>query len=107
MSVVMEVRVLLDVGAQMLEMTIQDLVKHWLSLRKDVGAGVFIDDEDRLSILSQDDVVEPFYSYPFSPRLRQYLDDTYTRGTDLKLPRDFRAAVALEPEVTKNRLVQG
>jgi hypothetical protein len=36
-----------------------------------------------------------------------YLDDAHTRGTDLKLPRDTRAAVTLGPKVTKDRLVQG
>ena len=94
----------------MLEMTNLELVRNWLSLRKDIGAGVFVDDDDRLSVLTQDGVVEPFYSSPFSQRLHQcvvYLDDAHTRGTDIKLPRDFRAVVTLGPKVTKDRLVQG
>ncbi|PPQ64858.1 hypothetical protein CVT26_002576 [Gymnopilus dilepis] len=105
-----EVQVLLDVGAQMLELTNLELVKHWLTLRKDVAAGIFVDDEDQLSVLSQDGIIEPLYSSPFSKRLHQcviYLDDAHTRGTDLKLPRNFRAAVTLGPRVTKDRLVQG
>ncbi|KAF8962069.1 hypothetical protein BDZ97DRAFT_1759482 [Flammula alnicola] len=105
-----EVRVLLDVGAQMLEMTNQQLVKHWLSLRQDVMAGVFFDDADNLSVLRQDGVVEPLYSSSFFRLLDQciiYLDDAHTRGTDLKLPRNFRAVVTLGPKVTKDRLVQG
>lgn len=94
----------------MLEMTNQELVKHWLSLREDVAAGVFFNDEDSLSVLTQDGVVEPLYSSTFLQQLHQcviYLDDAHTRGTDLKLPRDFRAAVTLGPKVTKDRLVQG
>ena len=94
----------------MLEMTNRQLVEHWLSLRKDVAAGVFFDDADNLSVLSQDGVVELFYSSPFSQLLNQcvvYLDDAHTRGTDLKLPLNFRAMVTLGPKVTKDRLVQG
>ncbi|KIM46712.1 hypothetical protein M413DRAFT_23079 [Hebeloma cylindrosporum] len=101
-----EIRVLLD----MLEMTNQQLVAHWLSLRRDVMAGVFFDDADNLSVLTQDGVVESFYSSSFFQLLDQcivYLDDAHTRGTDLKLPLDFRAAVTLGPKVTKDRLVQG
>jgi len=94
----------------MLEMTNQQLVEHWLSLRKDVAAGVFFDDADNLSVLSQDGVVELFHSSSFSQLLNKcvvYLDDAHTRGTDLKLPLNFRAMVTLGPRVTKDRLVQG
>ena len=94
----------------MLEMTNQQLVERWLSLRRDVLAGVFFDDADNLSVLTQDGVVESLYSSPFSQLPEQcivYLDDAHTRGTDLKLPLNFRAAVTLGPKVTKDRLVQG
>jgi len=94
----------------MLEMTNQQLVERWLSLRRDVLAGVFFDDADNLSVLTQDGVVESLYSSPFSQLLEKcivYLDDAHTRGTDLKLPLNFRAAVTLGPKVTKDRLVQG
>ena len=36
-----------------------------------------------------------------------YLDEAYTRGTDLKLPTNYWAAVTLGPDLTKDRLVQG
>ena len=94
----------------MLEMTNKQLVEQWLSLRQDVAAGVFFNDADELTVLSQDGVIDPFYSSPFSQRLDEciiYLDDAHTRGTDLKLPLDFRAMVTLGPKVTKDRLVQG
>ncbi|KIM42919.1 hypothetical protein M413DRAFT_409020 [Hebeloma cylindrosporum] len=95
---------------EMLEMTNRQLVAYWLSLRKDVAAGVFFDDMDNLSVLTRDGVVESFYSSSFSQLLDQcivYLDDAHTRGTDLKLPLNFRAMVTLGPKVTKDRLVQG
>ena len=71
---------------------------------------MFFDNADQLLVLSQDGVVEPLYSSPFFQRLREcviYLDDAHTRGTDIKLPLDFRAMVTLGPKVTKDRLVQG
>ena len=71
---------------------------------------MFFDGADKLLVLSQDDVVEPLYSSPFFQRLHEciiYLDDAHTRGTDLKLPLNFRAMVTLGPKVTKDRLVQG
>ncbi|KJA23151.1 hypothetical protein HYPSUDRAFT_138178 [Hypholoma sublateritium FD-334 SS-4] len=107
-----EIRVLLDVGAQMLEMTNRQLVEYWLSLisADDVVAGVFFDDEDNLSVLTRSGLVQPLHLSPFIQRLHQciiYLDDAHTRGTDLKLPLDFRAMVTLGPKVTKDKLVQG
>jgi hypothetical protein len=94
----------------MLEMTNQQLIAHWLSLKEHIAAGVFFDDADNLSVLSRDGVVEPLHSSSFFQRLDQcivYLDDAHTRGTDLKLPLNFRAMVTLGPKVTKDRLVQG
>ena len=105
-----EIRVLLDVGAQMLELQNKDLVRHWLDLKPDISAAIFFDDLDHLLVLTQDGTVEPFTSSPFNRQLDKcivYLDDAHTRGTDLKLPRETRAAVTLGPKVTKDRLLQG
>ena len=35
-----------------------------------------------------------------------YLDESHTRGTDLKLPRNYRAVVTLGAQLTKDRLTQ-
>jgi hypothetical protein len=105
-----EIRVLLDVGAQVLELRNEELARHWLSLRPDVSAAIFFDDLDDLTVVTQDGTIEPFISSPFNRQLEKcvvYLDDIHTRGTDLKLPRGTRAAVTLGPKVTKDRLVQG
>lgn len=94
----------------MLELKNEDLVRHWLTLEKDAAAGVFFDDSDHLTVLAQDGSVQSFASSPFRQQLEKcvvYLDDAHTRGTDLKLPSDYRAAVTLGPKVTKDRLVQG
>jgi hypothetical protein len=105
-----EIRVLLDVGAQVLELRNKDLARHWLSLRPDVPAAIFFDDSDDLTVVTQDGTIEPFISSPYNKQLEKcvvYLDDTHTRGTDLKFPKGTRAAVTLGPKVTKDRLVQG
>lgn len=106
-----DVRVLLDVGAQMLQLSNEALASHWLFLRSDIGAAVFFNNEDELMVISQQKKdPEPLHSSPFKTRLDEcvvYLDDAHTRGTDLKLPRNARAVVTLGPKVTKDRLVQG
>ena len=105
-----EIRVLLDVGAQMLELQNEELARHWLSLRPDVPAAIFFNDSDHLTVVTPDGTIEPFISSPFNRQLEQcvvYLDEAHTRGTDLKLPQGIRAAVTLGPKVTKDRLVQG
>lgn len=95
---------------KMLELKNEQLIRRWLALRSDVLAGVYFDDSDRLTVLTQDGTIESFVSSPFRQRLGRcviYLDDAHTRGTDLRLPVGFRAAVTLGPKVTKDRLVQG
>jgi hypothetical protein len=105
-----EIRVLMDVGAQMLELRNEEVARYWLSLRPDVSAAIFFNDSDHLTVVTQDGTMEPFISSPFDRQLEKcvvYLDDVHTRGTDLKFPRGMRAAVTLGPKVTKDRLVQG
>ncbi|KAG2039110.1 hypothetical protein BDR03DRAFT_1009308 [Suillus americanus] len=105
-----EVRVLLDVGAQMLELRNQELAEAWLRAKRDAQAAVFVNDDDEIVVVSRDGTVEPLVSSPFAQQLDQcviYLDDAHTRGTDVKLPSGFRAAVTLGPKVTKDRLTQG
>lgn len=106
-----EIRVVLDVGALILEMNNTQVAKWWLSRRKDdrTEAVVFFKDEE-LSVLGVNGRIESFQTSPFSKQLDRclvYLDEAHTRGTDLKLPRDYRAAVTLGANLTKDRLVQG
>jgi hypothetical protein len=104
------IRVLLDVGAQMLEMRNDTLAKAWLSRERTALAAVFFDVNDELQVLSRDGTLEAFISSPFNKNLGEcivYLDDHHTRGTDLKLPSGSRAAVTLGPKLTKDRLLQG
>ena len=104
------VRVILDVGAQVLEWKNEEVVRKWLSCVPDAQAAVFFNDQNVLSALSRDGITEPLMISPFAKQMDQclvYLDETHTRGTDLKLPTDYRAVVTLGPDLTKDRLVQG
>ncbi|KAJ8583955.1 hypothetical protein M405DRAFT_708883, partial [Rhizopogon salebrosus TDB-379] len=105
-----EIRVLLDVGAQVLDLQNHEVAKAWLEIKQDAKAAIYFNKHDELVVLTRDQVVEPFTASSFAHQVNQcvlYLDDAHTRGTDVKLPREFRAAVTLGPKVTKDRLVQG
>ncbi|KAG8690421.1 hypothetical protein FRC11_011666 [Ceratobasidium sp. 423] len=105
-----EVRVLLDVGAQVLELQNEELVRYWLGLKGDIEAAVYFNNRDELVVLPQGGTPVLLNTSPFAQRLDKcivYLDDGHTRGTDLKLPRETRAMVTLGPKVTKDRLLQG
>ncbi|KAG2137478.1 hypothetical protein DEU56DRAFT_736818 [Suillus clintonianus] len=97
-------------GQNMLELRNQQLAEAWLRVKHDAQAAVFVNDDDEIVVVSRDGTVEPLVSSPFAQQLDQcviYLDDAHTRGTDVKLPSNFRAAVTLGPKVTKDRLAQG
>ncbi|KAK4449026.1 hypothetical protein QBC34DRAFT_351713 [Podospora aff. communis PSN243] len=104
-------RVVLDVGAQIVESSNLQMARKMLGLVpvSSADAVIFFDDEDELSILLRDGNVVPFLTSPFATRTDRclvFLDQAHTRGTDLKLPDNYRAAVTLGPGVTKDTLVQ-
>jgi hypothetical protein len=105
-------RVILDVGAQILELNNFQVAEKWLGMSKEdsTKAVVFFNDDEELSVLDRRGCVELLQISPFAKQLGDcliYLDEAHTRGTDLKLPRDYRAAVTLGANLTKDRLVQG
>lgn len=104
-------RILIDVGAQVLETANKDVVKDWIRLVDDADAGIFFNADDKIMVVARDSLkAEPFATSSFSSRIDRclvYMDEVHTRGTDLKLPRDARAVVTLGPRLTKDRLVQG
>lgn len=107
------VQVILDVGAQILELSNLMVATKWLEMtpnHKKTQAVVFFDDSDELCVLDRSGRVEPWQTSPFSKQpdvCLIFLDEAHTRGTDLKLPIHYRAAVTLGPSLTKDRLVQG
>ena len=106
-----EVSVILDVGAQILDVSNYDLAQEWLNLSVSGTAGaIYFDDKDELMVLTRNGKSQPLRTSSLAHQLDRcviYLDDAHTRGTDLKFPKGFRAAVTLGPKVTKDRLVQG
>ena len=109
-----QLKVLLDVGAQVLELRNAEVAEQWLELAvknsNSVVAAVYFNDNDELTVLTEDGTTEPLRVSAFAESLGNclvYLDEAHTRGTDLKLPLGSRAAVTLGPNLTKDRLVQG
>ncbi|KAK4182710.1 hypothetical protein QBC35DRAFT_546309 [Podospora australis] len=105
------VRVILDVGAQIIALGNEQLAKRWLDLTRpeDADAVIFVNDSDDLRVLTRDGMTESFYTSPFTTQTERclvFLDQAHTRGIDLKLPDHYRAAVTLGPGVTKDTLVQ-
>lgn len=104
------IRVLLDVGAQVLELQNHEVAEKWLEMVPGAQAAVFFNDNDELTVMSRDGATEPLMISAFAKQLDNclvYLDEVHTRGTDLKLPTNSRAAVTLGPGLTKDRLMQG
>jgi hypothetical protein len=106
-----EIRVVLDCGASILEQTNKQVVQVWLRLTDPVHvhAAVFFQEEE-LSVLDRTGRVEPFQTSPFAKQLDVcvvYLDEAHTRGTDLRLPRHYRACLTLGRALSKDKLIQG
>lgn len=105
-------QVILDVGAQILELSNFQVAQEWLALTPDgrVQAVVFFNDKDELYVLDRKGRAEPLQISPFAKQLEScyvFLDEAHTRGTDLKLPQHYRAAVTLGADLPKDKLVQG
>jgi hypothetical protein len=105
-----EIRVLLDCGAFILEQSNRQVAERWLDMRdRNIEAVVYFEDEE-LTVLDRVGRTEPLHTSPFAKQLGSclvYLDEAHTRGTDLKLPRNYRAGVTLGQGLTKDKLTQG
>ncbi|KAF3221818.1 hypothetical protein TWF679_007032 [Orbilia oligospora] len=107
-----KIQVLLDVGAQILELNNKEVARTWLDLDKStkILGAVFFGPSDELLVMGRDKRLESFSSSALSQQLDRvlvYLDEAHTRGTDLKLPIGSRAAVTLGPNLVKDKFVQG
>jgi hypothetical protein len=104
------VQVILDVGAQILELDNLEMAKAWLELYDhSKEAVVFIDKNDEICVVDREDRVDLLRSSSYQSRpdaCLVFLDEAHTRGIDLVLPLHYRAAVTLGPRLTKDRLVQ-
>jgi hypothetical protein len=102
--------VILDVGAQLLENN-EKIATSWLErvAPEDAQAVIFFHEND-IFVMNREGTKEPLPISPFAKQMNRclvYLDEAHTRGTDLKMPADYRAIVTLEPDLTKDRPAQG
>lgn len=105
-----KIRVLLDVGAQILDLSNHQVAEVWLYMAHGVSGAVYFNENDELTVLTRTGITQLLSTSPFSQQLDccvVYLDHAHTRGTDLKFSIGSRAAVTLGPKVTKDALVQG
>ena len=104
------IRMLLDAGAQILEMDNMSLAQAWLEIDHDADAAVFFGEDDRARVLYRDGKSQPLAGSPFLNNLGAcvvYLDEAHTRGVDLKMPANAVAALTLGIQQTKDHTVQG
>ncbi|KAF8554924.1 hypothetical protein OG21DRAFT_1484286 [Imleria badia] len=105
-----EIRVLIDVGSQILDLSNYHVAAAWLGIARDTTGVIYFNENDELVVLTKNGKSVPMLSSSLSQQLDRcvvYLDHAHTRGTDIKLPIRSRAAVMLGPKVTKDALVQG
>ncbi|CCU82053.1 hypothetical protein BGHDH14_bgh02786 [Blumeria hordei DH14] len=103
------IKILLDAGAQIMELNNEDLVRSWLSIDEFALAAFYFDNNNRPRIMYRGGRKVPFEASPFVDNLGRclvYLDQLHTRGTDLKFPPHARAALTLGPNQTKDHTVQ-
>ena len=104
------IRVLLDVGSQILDLSNHQVATAWLEISRETAGAIYFDKSDELMVLTRNGHSSRLLASPLSQQLDRcvvYLDHAHTRGTDIKLPIGSRAAVTLGPKMTKDSLVQG
>lgn len=107
----MKIRILIDAGAYILEMTNQGLVQAWLQHDHEAKAAVYFQ-KGRAFVVSQGSKREqPLLASPWKDgitmELLVFFDEAHCRGIDLKLPPEASAALTLALNQTKDHTVQG
>lgn len=106
----MGIRVLIDAGAHILEMDNLTLVKNWMRADPQAKAGLYFNADNKPFVVSRSGTQVPLLASSFANDLHGcvvYLDESHTRGTDLKLPLDAKGALTLGLGQTKDHTVQG
>ncbi|KAB2573510.1 hypothetical protein DBV05_g7799 [Lasiodiplodia theobromae] len=104
------IRVLIDAGAQILEMDNLTLVKNWMCVDTEAQAALYFNADNKAFILYRSGTQVPLLASSFANNLSEclvYLDEAHTRGTDLKLPSNAKGALTLGLGQTKDHTVQG
>ncbi|KAM0277518.1 hypothetical protein ACHAQH_005717, partial [Verticillium albo-atrum] len=104
-----KIRVLIDAGAVVLEMSNLELARKWLEIDASAPAALYFDQLNKPWVVTSAGFSTPLLASPFSEDLSDclvYLDEAHTRGTDLKLPAKARGALTLGLGQTKDHTVQ-
>lgn len=106
-----DIPVLLDSGALMLELNNEQMARVWLTLasQSKYDAVVYFDACDVLQTIDRNEIVAEFDCSVYRNNLNRclvYLDDSHTRGTDLKFPLDWKACVTLSGDIARDKTVQ-
>ncbi|KAJ5088725.1 hypothetical protein N7456_012341 [Penicillium angulare] len=105
-------RVLIDVGAHIIESHNRSVAELWLSrapVEDGILAAIFFNDEDEVIVVDRIGRLEPLASSSFKQRMEScliFLDQHHSRGVDLKFAVGTRAAITLGPRLMKDKLVQ-
>lgn len=105
-----KIRILIDAGAQILEMDNHTLVRTWLEVDTEAKAALFFTDENQPLIMYRNNKTIPLVASPFADDLKEclvYLDEAHTRGTDLRLGPEAKGALTLGLGQSKDQTVQG
>ena len=106
----MKIRMLIDAGAQILEMDNLALVKEWLKIDHEAPGAIFFDKANKPTVLYRNGQQIPLLASPFADNIQDclvYLDEAHTRGTDLKMLPNAQGALTLGLGQTKDHTVQG
>ncbi|KAF5250791.1 hypothetical protein FANTH_4063 [Fusarium anthophilum] len=104
------IRILIDSGAQILEMENHQLAAAWLDVYTEAEGAVYFDKNGRIMVRARfQKSPVPLLASSFADTLEKcvvYIDEAHTRGTDLKLPMYAQGAVTLGISSTKDQITQ-
>nr|RBQ90595.1 hypothetical protein FVER53263_09945 [Fusarium verticillioides] len=104
------IKILIDAGAQILEMENHQLAAAWLDVHHEAQGAVYFDKNSRIMVRARfQKTPVPLLASSFADNLDKcvvYIDEAHTRGTDLKLPIYAQGAVTLGINSTKDQITQ-
>ncbi|KAF5639084.1 hypothetical protein F52700_4254 [Fusarium sp. NRRL 52700] len=104
------INILIDAGAQILEMENHQLAAAWLDVYSEAQGAVYFDKNSRIMVRARfQKSPVPLLASSFADSLDKcvvYIDEAHTRGTDLKLPIYSQGAVTLGISSTKDQITQ-
>ena len=103
-------QVLIDVGAQILDLKNIDVAREMLRCAPNAEAALFFNEKDEAMVIDRSGNLTSLRTSSFRESLRGcliYFDEAHTRGIDLIIPGGVRAAVTLGSRLEKDRLAQG